>query len=157
MNIEKGKVFWDLPSPVNYIPGSDLACVFYVVNPTSSVMRYSLNAELFYKALIIERETIPVHGFASFTVEPGDFITIRGVLRFSETNAELHVALVDANTGEIYDTVSTNLVYTDAVLAYTSSPMRPAADMLDLITSAIIPLAIIGMVGTTVGKMAKES
>ncbi|MFC1910461.1 hypothetical protein ACFLXC_04135 [Chloroflexota bacterium] len=155
MNIEEGKIFWDLPSQVNYAPGSELACVFYVANPTSSAMRYSLNAELFYKAYALERETIPVDGFESFTVEAGDFITIRGTLRFNESNAELHVALVEANSGEILDTVSANLVYTSALQAY-SSPVRPTADVFDIVTSVVIPLALIGMLGMTVAEAAKE-
>ena len=156
MNIEKGRVFWDMPSQVEYVPGSDLACAFYVANPTSSVMRYSLCAELYYKALVLTKETIPVSDLDSFTVEPGDFITIRGVLKFNETNAELYVALVNANTGEIYDTVSTNLAYTNAIAAYTPSPVRLTADVLDIATTVIIPLALIGMVGTTVAKAAGE-
>lgn len=152
MNVEKGRIFWDLPPQVDYVPGSDLACAFYVVNPASYVMRYSLNADLFYKAFVIERQTVPVNGLDSFAVDPGDFITVRGTLRFGETNAELHVALVDADTGEICDTVSTNLVQAGAVTAYTPSPVRITAD----VTWIIVPIAVLGLLGTVMTRAARE-
>jgi len=105
-----GDIFWDLPPWITYTPGFDLGCSIYVANPTAVEKEYALMARLYRGETLITEEALPVFGLAWFKVAPGDFIRLRGALRFNESDADLAVLLVERETEEVTDTAATRLV-----------------------------------------------
>ena len=79
-----GDIFWDLAPWIVYSPGYDLGCNIYVANPTDTVKEYALMARLSSGTTVISEEALPVFGYTWFSVEPGDLVTLKGALRFSE-------------------------------------------------------------------------
>lgn len=106
----RGDIFWDLPPVVTYVAGLDLGCSIYVANPTDLAKEYALMARLSRGETVISEEALPVFGFTWFTVDPGDSIKLNGALRFSESDADLSVMLVEKETQEVTDSVSTRLL-----------------------------------------------
>jgi hypothetical protein len=51
-------------------------------------------------------------GNLAVALDAGDFITLKGALRFTESNADLTVSLIERESGEATDTVATMLVAT---------------------------------------------
>ena len=105
-----GDIFWDLAPYIAYSPGFDIGCNIYVANPTDTVKEYALMATLSRDTAKISEEALPVFGYTWFTVDPGDFITLRGAIRFADTNAVLIVSLMEKETGLETDSVATTLV-----------------------------------------------
>ena len=108
-----GDIFWDLAPWIVYDPGYDLGCNIYVANHTNTAKEYALMARLSRDTTVISEEALPVFGYTWFTVEPGDLVTLKGALRFSESNADLTVSLVERESGEATDAVVTLLVPPD--------------------------------------------
>ncbi len=106
----KGDIFWDIAPLIAYSPGFDLGCNIYVANPTDSEKEYALMARLTRDTTIISEEAIPVFGYTWFKVDPGDFVTLKGALRFTESNADLTLSLIEREIGEVADAVATRLV-----------------------------------------------
>jgi len=111
-----GDIFWDLTPYIVYAPGYDIGCNIYVANPTDTEKEYALMARLSRNTTLISEEAIPVFGYTWFKVDPGDFITLKGALRFMESNADLTISLVERETEETTDSVSTRLVTSTAAL-----------------------------------------
>ena len=109
-----GDIFWDLPPALTYVAGLDLGCSIYVANPTDQDKEYALMARLYRNGTLISEEALPVFGYTWFKVEAGDSIKLNGALRFSETDADLTVLLVEKETQETTDSVSTRLVQVSA-------------------------------------------
>jgi hypothetical protein len=107
-----GDIFWDLAPWIAYDPGYDLGCNIYVANPTDTAREYALMVRLSSGTTVVSEEVIPVFGYTWFKVDPGDFITLKGALRFTESNADLTVSLIERESGEATDTVATRLVAT---------------------------------------------
>jgi hypothetical protein len=105
-----GDIFWDLPPWITYAAGYDLGCNIYVANPSDTVKEYALMARLSRDTTVISDEAIPVYGYTWFKVEPGDFVTLKGAFRFTESNAGLTLSLVERESGEATDSVVTLLV-----------------------------------------------
>ncbi|WP_059280076.1 hypothetical protein [Dehalococcoides mccartyi] len=105
-----GDIFWDLPPWMTYTPGFDLGCSIYVANPTGVEKEYALMARLSRESTLISEEALPVFGYAWFKVSPADFVRLRGALRFSESDADLSVLLVERETEEVTDSAATRLV-----------------------------------------------
>jgi len=105
-----GDIFWDIAPLIAYSPGFDLGCNIYVANPTDSEKEYALMARLTRDTTIVSEEAIPVFGYTWFKVDPGDFVTLKGALRFTESNADLTLSLIERETGEVADAVVTRLV-----------------------------------------------
>ena len=105
-----GDIFWDLAPWIVYTPGYDLGCNIYVANPTDTVKEYALMARLSSGTTVISEEALPVFGHTWFTVEPGDLVTLKGALRFNESNADLTVSLIERESGAATDAVVTLLV-----------------------------------------------
>ncbi len=105
-----GDLFWDLAPLIVYAAGYDLGCNIYVANPTDTEKEYALMARLSRNSTVISDEAVPVFGHAWFKVEPGDFVTLKGALRFTESNADLTLSLVERESGEATDSVVTSLV-----------------------------------------------
>ena len=105
-----GDIFWDLAPYIAYTPGFDIGCNIYVANPTDTAKEYALMARLSRDNTLISEEALPVYGYTWFKVEPGEFAILRGALRFSESNADLTVSLMERESGEAIDTVATRLI-----------------------------------------------
>ena len=105
-----GDIFWDLAPWITYEPGYDLGCSIYVANPGDTEKEYTLMARLSRQGAVISEEVLPVFGYTWFKVAPGDFIRLRGALRFDESDSELAILLVERETEEITDSVVTVLV-----------------------------------------------
>jgi hypothetical protein len=110
MSGSTGDIFWDLPPSITYNPGFDIGCSIYVANPTETEKEYALMARLYRGETLLSEEAVPVFGYAWFKVAPQDFIRLRGALRFSESDADLAVMLVERETEEVADTAVTRLV-----------------------------------------------
>jgi len=106
---ELGDIFWDLPPWIVYSPGYDVGCSIYVANPTEVEKEYALMARLSSNEVAISEEALPVFGYTWFTVAPGDFIRLYGAFRFEETDVDLAVLLIERETEEVTDSVSTRL------------------------------------------------
>ncbi len=115
-----GDIFWDVAPLVAYSPGFDLGCNIYVANPTDAEKEYALMARLTRQSTIVSEEAIPVFGYTWFKVDPDDFVTLKGALRFNDSDADLTLSLMERETGEAIDTVATRL------LAPATSSLPPA-------------------------------
>jgi hypothetical protein len=107
---ELGDIFWDLPPWIVYSPGYDVGCSIYVANPTEVEKEYALMARLSSEETAISEEALPVFGYTWFKVAPSDFIRLYGAFRFDETDVDLAVLLIERETEEVTDSVSTRLV-----------------------------------------------
>jgi len=105
-----GDIFWDLPPWITYAPGFDLGCSIYVANPTALEKEYALMSRVYRGETLISEESLPVFGYAWFKVAPGDFVRLRGALRFNESDTDLAVLLVERETEEVTDSAITRLV-----------------------------------------------
>ena len=110
MSGELGDIFWDLAPWITYQPGYDLGCSIYVANPADTEKEYALMARLSRQSVVISEEVLPVFGYSWFKVEPGDFIRIKGALRFDESDSDLAILLIERETEEVADSVVTVLV-----------------------------------------------
>lgn len=110
MGSSLGDIFWDLAPWITYEPGYDLGCSIYVANPSDTQKEYALMSRLSQSETVISEEVLPVFGYSWFKVEPGDFVRLRGALRFEESDAELAILLVERETEEVADSVVTVLV-----------------------------------------------
>jgi len=110
MSSELGDIFWDLAPWITYEPGYDLGCSIYVANPGDTEKEYTLMARLSREGTLISEEALPVFGYTWFKVAPGDFVRLRGALRFDESDSELALLLVERETEEVTDTVVSLLV-----------------------------------------------
>ena len=115
-----GDIFWDLAPLIAYAPGFDIGCNIFVANPTSTAKEYALMARLSRGTTVVSEEALPVFGYTWFKVEPGDFAILRGALRFTESNADLTVSLMERESSEATDVVATSL------MAPTTSALPPA-------------------------------
>jgi len=160
MGGELGNIFWDLPPWIVYAPGYDLGCTIYVANPTDTEKEYTLMSRLSSNETVISEEAVKVFGFAWFKVDPKDFIRLRGALRADESDVVLSVLLVERDTEQIADSVSTNLV-APAVSAlpptWPGSPEAPGTTAFDWssVLTMMFPVMMLGVVASAV-KPAKE-
>jgi len=110
MSGELGDIFWDLAPWITYEPGYDLGCSIYVANPADTEKEYALMARLSRDTVVISEEVLPVFGYSWFKVDPGDFVRLKGALRFDESDSDLAILLIERETEEISDSVVTVLV-----------------------------------------------
>lgn len=115
-----GDIFWDLAPAIAYSAGFDIGCTIYVANPTSEEKEYALMARLSRDTTKISEEALPVYGQTWFKVEPGDFVVLKGAMRFNDSNAVLTVSLMEKETGTETDSVATTLI------ASTTSALPPS-------------------------------
>ena len=144
-----GDIFWDLPPWITYTPGYELGCSLFVANPTDTEKQYSLMTRLTSDTQVISEEAIKVYGYAWFAVDPGDWETLRGALRFEDTNVALTVLLYERESGEVVDSVSTLLV-APTVAAWPpgwpeSSGTVPQADWISLLLPLVMLAIMAGM------------
>ena len=146
MGGELGNVFWDLPPWIVYAPGYDLGCTIYVANPTDAEKEYTLMSRLSSNETVISEEAIKVFGYAWFKVAPNDFIRLRGALRSDESDVVLSVLLVERETEEITDSVSTSLVAPTVSALPPTWPGAPGGTGTDW-SSMLMPAMMMGMFG----------
>ncbi len=146
-----GDIFWDLPPWLVYTPGYDLGCTIYVANPTDGDKEYALIVRLSRNSTVVSEEAIPVFGHAWFKVEAEDFVRLYGALRFGESNADLAVSLVERETQEVADSVSSWL-YSPA---WPGLPSVPVADWTSLL-GVMLPLMMMGLLGMVAVSAAKR-
>ena len=155
MGGELGDIFWDLAPWIVYTPGFDIGCNIYVANPTDTAKEYALMAGLFRNETLISEEALPVYGSTWFTVEPGDFIRLRGALRFEESDVILSVVLVERETEEVADSVSTSLVSPTVAALPPTWPGTPGATGAtgfdwSLLLGMVFPIMMLGIVASAV-------
>jgi len=158
---ELGDIFWDLPPWITYSPGFDLGCTIYVANATDSEKEYALMGKLSRNTTLISEESLPVYGYAWFKVAPGDFVRLHGALRFEETDADLTVSLVERESEQVTDSVSTRLVTPTAGAlppAWPGVPGVPGFDWGSLLSMfmPVMMMGVMGMVIVSAVKPAKE-
>src|SRR3989304_612360 len=105
-----GDIFWDLAPWITYQPGYDLGCSIYVANPGDAEKEYTLMARLSRNGAVLSEEVLPVFGYTWFKVAPGDFVRLRGALRFDEGDSELAILLIERETEDVTDSVVALLV-----------------------------------------------
>ena len=150
MGSELGDIFWDLASWITYEPGYDLGCSIYVANPGDAEKEYTLMARLSREGTVISEEVLPVFGYTWFKVAPGDFIRLRGALRFDESDSELAILLIERETEEITDSVVTVLVSPSNASALPPSwPGAPGSSGSDW-SSLLFMMVPVMMLGTVV-------
>ncbi len=152
MGSELGDIFWDLAPWITYEPGYDLGCSIYVANPSDTEKEYALMARLSRDTVIVSEEVLPVFGYTWFSVAPGDFVRLKGALRFDESDSELAILLVERETEEVADSVVTLLVSPSGAGALPPSwpgvpgaPGSSGADWSSLLYM-MVPVMIMGMV-----------
>jgi hypothetical protein len=148
-----GDIFWDLAPWITYEPGYDLGCSIYVANPSDTEKEYALMARLSREGAIISEEVLPVFGYSWFSVAPGDFIRLKGALRFDESDSELSILLIERETEEMADSVVTLLVSPSGAGALPPSwpgvPGTPGTSVTDWSSLFYMMVPII-MLGTVV-------
>ena len=157
MGGELGNIFWDLPPWNVYAAGYDLGCTIYVANPTDTEKEYTLMSRLSFNETVISEEAIKVFGFAWFKVAPKDFIRLRGALRSDESDVVLSVLLVERETEQIADSVSTSLVapaVSTLPPTWPGSPETPGATGFDWssMLMMVFPFMILGMLAPALGR-----
>ena len=149
-----GDIFWDLPSWIVYVAGFDMGCTIKVANNTDSNKEYALMARLTRDATVISEEVMPVFGYSWFTVEAGDFVELDGALRFTESNAELTISLIERESGTATDSVTTTLVAPSSSETSVLPPAWPGTGATGTNTgtfdwssllSWVMPLAMLGV------------
>ena len=147
---EVGDIFWDLPPWIVYTPGYDVGCSIYVANPAEEEKEYALMARLSSNGTMISEEALPVFGYTWFKVAPGDFVRLHGAFRFDESDVDLTVLLIERETQQVTDSVSTRLVAPAAAAlppAWPGAPGAPAAGLdWGSMLMLMFPLVIVGMV-----------
>ena len=153
MGSELGDIFWDLAPWITYEPGYDLGCSIYVANPSDTEKEYALMARLSRDTVIVSEEVLPVFGYTWFKVAPGDFIRLRGALRFDESDSELAILLIERETEEVADSVVTLLVSPSGAGALPPSwpgvPGAPGSSGADW-SSLLFMMVPVMMLGTVV-------
>ena len=157
-----GDIFWDLPPWITYAPGFDLGCSIYVANPTALEKEYALMARLYRGETLVSEESLPVFGYAWFKVAPGDFVRLRGALRFNESDADVSVLLVERETEEVTDSAVTRLVAPQGASALPPSwPGTPGTSETSSDWSSLLfmmlPVMMLGMVATAVRPREEKS
>ena len=156
MAAKQGDIFWDLPPWMIYTPGFDVGCTIYVANPTDTGKEYTLMAVLSKEGRLISETALPVFGHAWFTVEPGDFVRLRGAFRFDESDVDLTVHLIERETEEAVDSVTTRLASGTSSSAYPPWPGSPgtpgtSTDWM----SALLPVMMMGFMGVAMVKAVR--
>ena len=106
-----GDILWDLPGTVQYLAGQDLYATIYVANTTDEDRSYMLRMRVLASdGTVIGEGTLRVNNMAWFDLGTWEYARLPGSMRVSMTNVILVVELVDRDSNEATDAVSTYLV-----------------------------------------------
>ena len=147
-----GDIFWDLAPAIVYTSGAELGATIYVANPTGEEKEYALMARLSSDDTVISEESVRVFGSAWFKVDPGEFIRLHGAFTFDETDVALTLLLIERETGEIADAVSTYLVSPAAAASGWPIGWPGGTSVLPSDLGWLMPLMVLGI--GVVGMMA---
>ena len=101
-------------------------------------------AQLATEDTFVSEEAVKVFGAAWFMVDPGEFIRLHGAFVFEETDITLTLLLIERETGEVTDAVSSYLVSPEAGSGWPIGwPGGTSALIPDL--SWLMPLMILGI------------
>lgn len=150
-----GDIFWDLQPSITYSPGSELGCTLYIANPTDIEREYALMSRLSSNEIVISEESIKVYGYAWFKVDPGDFIRLHGALRFDETDCVLSVMLIERESGELTDYVSTSLSAPTVTTPGWPGGWPEGTTVIEAGFSWFLPMLMLGMMGVMIAGMFK--
>ena len=155
MSGELGDIFWDLAPWITYETGYDLGCSIYVANPTDTEKESTLIARLSRDTVVISEEVLTVFGYSWFQVDPGDFVRMKGALRFAESDVELAILLIERETEEVSDSVVTALVSPAAAGAlppsWPGTGSTPGTSGFDWssVLMMMMPVMMLGVVATS--------
>lgn len=149
-----GDIFWSLSPWIVYAPSLDLGCSIYVANPTDEEREYALMARLSRNTTLISEEALPVFGYTWFKVDPRDFVRLHGAFRFNESDADLTVQLVERETEEATDSVSTRLVAPTTAAFPPGWPGMPGFDWSSL-WAMMLPVMMMGIMGIVIVSAVK--
>ena len=155
---EVGDIFWDLPPWMYYTAGYDVGCSIYVANPAEEEKEYALMARLSSNETMISEEALPVFGYTWFKVAPADFVRLHGAFRFDESDVDLTVLLIERETQQVTDSVSTRLVAPTVATLPPTWPGAPGATTgfdWSLMLGMMLPIMMLGIVASAV-KPGKE-
>ena len=157
-----GDIFWDLAPAIVYSSVSELGATIYVANPTDEAKEYALMARLSSDDTVISEESVRVFGSAWFKVDPGDFIRLHGAFAFEETDVALTLLLIERETGEMTDAVSSYLVSPEAAasgwpIGWPGGTSALPSDLSWLMPLMILGIGVVGMVAATSGQPEKEA
>jgi hypothetical protein len=144
-----GDILWDLPNIVQYLAGQDIYATVYVANTTDQARSYMLRMRVLDSTgSVVGEGTLRVNNMAWFDVGSWEYLLLPGSMRVSMTGVTLVVELIDRESNEATDSVSTYLVSPSlAQLPIWGGPVGGW----DL-TSLIVLMMMMGMVAM----MAKE-
>ena len=154
-----GDIFWDLPPWIVYAPGYDVGCSIYVANPGEEEREYALMARLSSNATVVSEEALPVFGHTWFKVVPGDLVRLHGAFRFDETDVDLAVFLVERETEQTTDSVSTRLVAPATAALPPTWPATPGVTEGFDWTSTLgmmMPVMMMGTLATVIARPREE-
>jgi hypothetical protein len=156
-----GDIFWDLTPAIVYTSGAELGATIYVANPTVEEKEYALMARLSSDDTVISEESVRVFGVAWFKVDPGEFIRLHGAFKFDETDVALTLLLIERETGEIADVVSTYLVSPAAAasgwpIGWPGGTSALPSDLSWLMPLMVLGIGVVGMMAATSGQPEKE-
>jgi len=154
---KQGDIFWDLAPYIVYAPGFDIGCNIYVANPSDTAREYALMARLSRDTTKISEEALPVFGYTWFTVEPHDFIVLKGALRFAESNADLTVSLIERETEEVADAVATRLMAPGTSALPPAWPGAPGGADWSFLLGMMMPVVMIAMLSMVMVPALKQN
>jgi len=153
-----GTVFWDLPSGQAYVGGVQLFCKVFVYNPTSVDRNYMLQGKATRGEATLSQVSITVNNQSWFTVPAGDILAMPGVFTVDYTDVAFILELVEEETGEVVDSISTALTSSGTeqypVLPGLPGqiPSTPTTDVMNL----MLPIIMLMMLGTMMVPMFKK-
>jgi hypothetical protein len=127
---------------VYYLPGSEMFCRIFVVNPGDVDREYLLMARVSSNDSVISEDALRVNGGAWFEVGSDEKVSLQGALVLDESDVTLDIILYEKESGEAIDRVTTQLFQP-----------RPAADTGQLL-AAIVPMLLLGSIGSIAGGIA---
>lgn len=152
-----GDIFWDLAPAIAYNAGSELGATIYVANLAETEKEYALMTRLSSGDTLISEETIRVFGSAWFKVDPGEFVRLHGAFAFDDTDAVLSLLLIERETGEIADVVSTYLASPATStsgwpIGWPGGTSVLPSDLSWLMPLMILGIGVVGIVATSSNK-----
>ena len=107
----------------------------------------------------LTEEALPVFGYTWFKVDPGDFITLKGAMRFNDSDADLTVQLIEKEVEKL-PIWSLPGLYPLLTLPLCLRPGRgatapPGGDWSSLLNT-LLPFLMIGIIAMVMIKPQKE-
>jgi hypothetical protein len=106
-----GDILWDVPRVVQYLAGEDIYATIYVANTTDQDRSYMLRMRVLDSTgSVVGEGTLRVNNMAWFDLGTWEYAILPGSMRVNMTGVTLVVELVERESNEATDRVSTLLV-----------------------------------------------